>query len=205
MSNRELWWYAPSLTMSAPDATQPSSQPQPTLRYLRLIGPHLATVVVSVLIFVILDNWLQPAPPPATPQIATVTPVPTVLPSPLPSPIPVITVIPLDDGLVRLTLLDLQAENAQLRAAIHLLRAAITIDEAIQALQRNDFAEADRTLMAARRALDHAYQLSEEPQKAPIDAIRLQISQIRDDLGVRPEGADRRLWQVRRLILTLVE
>ncbi len=106
---------------------------------------------------------------------------------------------------MRLAILDLQAENTQLRATTHLLRAAITIDEAIQVLQRNDFAEADRALMTARRALDRAYQLSAEPQKGPIDAIRLQISQIRDDLGVRPEGADRRLWQVRRLILALVE
>lgn len=81
----------------------------------------------------------------------------------------------------------------------------MTLDEAVQALQRNDMSEADRALMTARRALDRAYQLSVEPQKGPIDSIRLQISQIRDDLGVRPEGADRRLWQVRRLILALVD
>ncbi len=87
----------------------------------------------------------------------------------------------------------------------HLLRAAITLDEAVNLLQRNELNEADRALMTARRALDRAYQLSSEPLKGPIDSIRLQISQIRDDLAVRPEGADRRLWQARRLILSLVD
>ncbi|MEF3273328.1 MAG: hypothetical protein K6356_02860 [Chloroflexus sp.] len=193
--------------MSAPDASQPAPRSLPTRwrRYGRAIGPHLITIVVSLSLFTALHNWLLPTSAPVTPSIATVTPVPTVPPTPIPSPVPVITAAPLADGLVRLAILDLQAENTQLRATTHLLRAAITIDEAIQVLQRNDFAEADRALMTARRALDRAYQLSAEPQKGPIDAIRLQISQIRDDLGVRPEGADRRLWQVRRLILALVE
>lgn len=193
--------------MTATDDTPPSSPPLPGRwqRYVRLVAPHVLSIAASVGIFLMMYYWVLPAPAPAAPQIATVTPIPTVLPTPLPSPQPTLPPAQLDDGLLRLTILDLQAENAQLRAATHLLRAAITLDEAVQALQRNDFAEADRALMTARRALDRAYQLSFEPQKGPIDSIRLQISQIRDDLGVRPEGADRRLWQVRRLILALVD
>ncbi|MCX7859136.1 MAG: hypothetical protein N2385_03530 [Chloroflexus sp.] len=185
----------------------PPSPPMPARwrRYARLIAPHLLTIAASLLLFTAIYYWLLPAPMPAAPQIATVTPAPTAPPTPVPSPQPTLPPASVDDGLIRLTILDLQAENAQLRTATHLLRAAITLDEAVQALQRNDFAEADRALMTARRALDRAYQLSVEPQKGPIDSIRLQISQIRDDLGVRPEGADRRLWQVRRLILALVD
>ncbi|WP_322495981.1 hypothetical protein [Chloroflexus sp.] len=193
--------------MTATDDTPPPSLPLPGhwQRYVRLVAPHVLTIAASLALFLVIHYWVLPAPAPAAPQIATVTPAPTVPPTPLPSPQPALPPAQLDDGLLRLTILDLQAENAQLRAATHLLRAAITLDEAVQALQRNDFAEADRALMTARRALDRAYQLSVEPRKGPIDSIRLQISQIRDDLGVRPEGADRRLWQVRRLILALVD
>lgn len=193
--------------MTATDDTPPPSLPLPRhwQRYVRLVAPHVLTIAASLALFLVIHYWVLPAPAPAAPQIATVTPAPTVPPTPLPSPQPALPPAQLDDGLLRLTILDLQAENAQLRAATHLLRAAITLDEAVQALQRNDFAEADRALMTARRALDRAYQLSVEPRKGPIDSIRLQISQIRDDLGVRPEGADRRLWQVRRLILALVD
>lgn len=193
--------------MTATDDTPPPSLPLPERwqRYVRLVAPHVLTIAASLALFLVIHYWVLPAPAPAAPQIATVTPAPTVPPTPLPSPQPALPLAQLDDGLLRLTILDLQAENTQLRAATHLLRAAITLDEAVQALHRNDFAEADRALMTARRALDRAYQLSVEPRKGPIDSIRLQISQIRDDLGVRPEGADRRLWQVRRLILALVD
>ncbi len=193
--------------MSSADAPPPPplSLPARWQRYVRLFAPHLLTVIASLLLFTAIHAWLFPAPQPAAPQFATVTPAPTVPPTPLPTPLPTFPPTPLDDGLLRLTILDLQAENAHLRTATQLLRAAMTLDEAVQALQRNDMSEADRALMTARRALDRAYQLSVEPQKGPIDSIRLQISQIRDDLGVRPEGADRRLWQVRRLILALVD
>ncbi len=179
--------------------------PRRWLQYSRQIGPYLLTVVVSVALALIGQRWLFPPPAPTPPLIATVTPAPTAPPTPIPSPQPTIIPAPLDDGLIRLTLLDLQAENTRLRAMTHLLRAAITLDEAVNLLQRNELNEADRALMTARRALDRAYQLSSEPLKGPIDSIRLQISQIRDDLAVRPEGADRRLWQARRLILSLVD
>lgn len=193
--------------MSSPEPTS-SSLPSPSSRwrhYVRLLAPHLLTILISLGLFTLLQTWLRPAPIPAEPQIATVTPLPTIPPTPIPTPQPTLPPVPIDEGLIRLSILDLQAENARLRTATHLLRAAITLDEAVNALQRNDMAEADRALMTARRALDRAYNLSTEQQKGPIDVIRLQISQIRDDLGVRPEGADRRLWQVRRLILTLVD
>jgi len=193
------------MASSEPTSSVSVAQSARWRRYARFVIPHVLTIAISLLLFSLLHRWFWAVPPPVTPLIATVTPVPTIPPTPIPTPQPTPPSPPPSEGLLRLTILDLQAENAQLRTITHLLRAAITLDEALNALQRNDFAEADRALMMARRALDRAYNLSTEPQKGPIDAIRLQISQIRDDLGVRPEGADRRLWQVRRLILALVD
>jgi len=193
------------MASSEPTSSVSVAQSARWRRYARFVIPHVLTIAISLLLFSLLHRWFWAVPLPVTPLIATVTPVPTIPPTPIPTPQPTPPSPPPSEGLLRLTILDLQAENAQLRTITHLLRAAITLDEALNALQRNDFAEADRALMMARRALDRAYNLSTEPQKGPIDAIRLQISQIRDDLGVRPEGADRRLWQVRRLILALVD
>lgn len=108
-------------------------------------------------------------------------------------------------GILRLEVIDLEEEDRRLWTALYLLRAAAQIDDTIVVLQVNDFGEADRTLMAARRSLDRAYELSSEQDKGPIDSFRLQAGQIRDDLGLRPEGADRRLRQLRQLILALVD
>jgi hypothetical protein len=59
--------------------------------------------------------------------------------------------------------------------------------------------------MAARRSLDRAYMIGPESIKGPIDSFRLRLSQIRDQLRLRPEGTDRDLRQLRRLILSLVD
>jgi len=106
---------------------------------------------------------------------------------------------------LRLEVLDLEAEDRRIWGALYLLRAASQIDDATTALQSNDLDEVNRILLNARRSLDRAYSASAEQEKGPIDTFRLQISQIRDDLHVRPEGLDRRLRQIRQLILSLVD
>ncbi len=111
----------------------------------------------------------------------------------------------LDESALRLDILDLQAEQRRLWSVIYLLRAVAQIDDVLAALQANDLDEADRTLMLVYRSLDRAYAVSAEQDKGPIDSFRLQISQLRDELRLRPEGSDRRLRQIRRLILSLVE
>ena len=109
------------------------------------------------------------------------------------------------EGVLRLNLLDLQAQDRQLWSALYLLRAVAQLDDALVALQANDLDEADGLLLTVYRSLDRAYAFSAEQEKGPIDAFRLQISQIRDDMHLRPEGSDRRLRQIRRLVLSLVD
>ncbi len=109
------------------------------------------------------------------------------------------------EGVLRLNLLDLQAQNRQLWSALYLLRAVAQLDDALVALQANDLDEADGLLLTVYRSLDRAYAFSAEQEKGPIDAFRLQISQIRDDMHLRPEGTERRLRQIRRLVLSLVD
>jgi hypothetical protein len=144
-----------------------------------------------------------PTSAPANPPAPT-TPAPTADPLLTPEPAAATPAIP-DESLLRLELLDLQSEDRRLWGVIYLLRAASQIDDAVAALLINDLVETDRTLMAARRSLDRAYTVSPDAERGPIDTARLELSRIRDDLGPRPEGADRRLRQLRRLVLGLAD
>jgi biopolymer transport protein ExbB/TolQ len=124
--------------------------------------------------------------------------------TPVPAP-PTPSALPADSGGLRLALLDLEAADRRLWSAIYLLRAASQIDDAVAALQSNDIDEVDRILLNARRSFDRAYTFSAEQEKGPIDTFRLQLGQARDDLHIRPEGLDRRLRQIRQLVLSLVD
>ena len=178
-----------------------SASPSAFQRRLRAALPHVLTATLAVAVTLSLQwLWLgPPAPattaPPATPPPPTPAPA-TVAPAGAPPP---------DGSVVRLEVLDLQAQDRQLWSALYLLRAASQVDDAVAALQRNDLVEADRTLLTAYRSLDQAYAYSAEREKGPIDTFRLQLSQIRDDLHLRPERLDRRLRQLRQLMLSLVD
>lgn len=196
--------------MSDQESTPPASGAARPSRIAAAL-PFVITAVAAVLISLGLQALLWPSAAPPTAQINTITPAAT---SPAPaasatsapppaSPVP--TPREGDVGVLRLDILDLEAENDRLWSAIYLLRAASQLDDAVAALLTNDLAEADRTIMTARRSLDRAYALSAEQDKGPIDSFRIQTSQIRDDLRVRPEGADRRLRQLRQLVLALVD
>lgn len=185
---------------------------RPRSPYLAAL-PFLLTAGAAVLLSLLIQFWLMPRPlaqslPTPTPSgVATTsvtTPTVALAPSPLPTG-PVPTLAPATESLLRLELLDLRAENRRLWSTIYLLRAAAHLDDAIATLQVNDPVETDRTLLAAYRSLDQAYAFSAEQEKGPIDTFRLQLSQIRDDLRLRPEGLDRRLRQLRRLVLSLVD
>lgn len=168
----------------------------------------VAAVLLSLLAQALLPLGAAPAPAataPAALATATPAPPPTATPAPAPTapgagPTPATA-----DGVLRLDILDLKEENRRLWSALYLLRAAAQIDDAAIALQVNDLDEADRTLLTAYRSLDRAYAFSAEQEKGPIDTFRLTLSQIRDDMRLRPEGLDRRLRQLRSLILSLVD
>lgn len=180
--------------------------------------PYIATAVAAVLLSLLLQAliWPRPTLSPAvllpsatlTSTASAATSSPTARPTSASPTAPVASPAPTPAGdarVLRLELLDLEEQNRQLWSALYLLRAATQIDDAVAALQANDLAEADRTLLTAYRSLDRAYAFSAEQEKGPIDTFRLQLSAIRDDLGLRPEGADRRLRQLRQLMLSLVD
>jgi hypothetical protein len=170
--------------------------------------PFVVTAVVAVLLSLLLQWLLFPPvtaslpPPDAAPTVNT--PVVAFTPPPQP-PTPTPGAAEPGASLLRLAILDLEAQDRRLRSALYLLRAVAQLDDALVALQANQFAEADRALLLVYRSLDQAYAFSAEQDKGPIDTFRLQLSQIRDDLPLRPEGADRRLRQLRGLMLSLVD
>ncbi len=176
--------------------------------------PYILTAVAAVLCSLLIQAAIAPPAPAAAPTQAapsaaagatapaTLSPPPQATRAPV-APAP--SALPADERVLRLEVLDLEAEDRRLWSALYLLRAASQIDDAVVALQVNDLDEVDRTLLNTRRSLDRAYAFSAEQEKGPIDTFRLQISQIRDDLRVRPEGLDRRLRQVRQLVLSLVD
>jgi hypothetical protein len=199
-----------------PQTTAPPSdppRPAPRRAALAAILPHAATALAAVLISLLVQALLLPAQPApaATPTAvptalapeATGTPEPPAATAPpaTPAPTPALGA----DSVLGLQILDLQQENRELRSALYLLRAASQVNDVILALEGNDLAEADRTLLAVYRSLDLAYNFSAEQEKGPIDSFRLELSRIRDDLRVRPDGIDRRLRQLRGLILSLVD
>ncbi|PDV98785.1 hypothetical protein A9Q02_02295 [Candidatus Chloroploca asiatica] len=193
---------------------QPSAEslapPESAVRsWIRAALPFVVTAIAAVFVSLAFQVWLfapTSVTPPSVAQPATeVQPPPAT--TPLPTPVPLATPAPtmVDESALRLDILDLQAEQRRLWSVIYLLRAVAQIDDVLAALQANDLDEADRTLMLVYRSLDRAYAVSAEQDKGPIDSFRLQISQLRDELRLRPEGSDRRLRQIRRLILSLVE
>ncbi|MCX7789284.1 MAG: hypothetical protein N2378_01465 [Chloroflexaceae bacterium] len=167
--------------------------------------PHALTAALAVVVTLGIQ-WLWLRPPATAPApAATAAPATPAPPPPVTPPVATPAASPPDGSVVRLEVLDLQAQDRQLWSALYLLRAASQIDDAVAALQRNDLIEADRTLLTAYRSLDRAYVYSAEREKGPIDNFRLQLSQIRDDLHLRPERLDRRLRQLRQLMLSLVD
>lgn len=190
-------------------APEPPEQPVPAgASRLVAVLPFAMTALIAVLLSLALQ-WLllaperlnAPAPTAgvlATPLAPTSPPPPT--PPPAPAPLP-----DLPENLLRLALLDLEDQNRRLRSDLYLLRAVAQLDDALVALQANQFDEVDRSMLMVYRSLDQAYAFSAEQDKGPLETFRLQLSQIRDDLHLRPEGADRRLRQLRTLMLSLVE
>ncbi|PDW04311.1 hypothetical protein CJ255_04350 [Candidatus Viridilinea mediisalina] len=141
----------------------------------------------------------MPTPVALNTPLPAATP-PALTPAPAPAPLP-----DLPENLLRLAILDLEDQNRRLRSDLYLLRAVAQLDDALVALQANQLDEVDRSILMVYRSLDQAYAFSAEQDKGPLDTFRLQLSQIRDDLHLRPEGADRRLRQLRALMLSLVE
>ncbi|NTW00505.1 MAG: hypothetical protein HGA19_04265 [Oscillochloris sp.] len=202
-----------SETNPTPEDQREPTLPAPRWRVaLAAALPYISTAVAAVLCSLLIQATLRPSVPISPIQQTTIVAVGTATAQLSPtseigetSAAVAPSTIPADESVIRLEVLDLEAEDRHLWSALYLLRAASQIDDAVVTLQSNDLDAVDRTLLNARRSLDRAYTFSAEQEKGPIDTFRLQISQIRDDLRVRPEGLDHRLRQIRQLILSLVD
>jgi hypothetical protein len=170
--------------------------------------PFLVTVIVAVALSLLLSSVFAPQQPTHAVSIsATNTPRPNAPTTTLPAATPTSTAL-ISEGsadLLRLEVADLRAENRHIWSVIYLLRTAVQLDDAATALRINDLNEVERLLSTARLSLDEAYRYGTEQDKGPIDTFRSELSAIREDLRVRPEGVDQRLAEVRRLVLSLVE
>lgn len=99
----------------------------------------------------------------------------------------------------------MQAELRQVWSAYYLMRATSQLADAEDALQINDLAEVEQALVTVRASLDQAYELSSEQNKGPIGEFRMQVSEMREELRIRPEGMNQRMRRLRQDMLSLVD
>ncbi|NJO06883.1 MAG: hypothetical protein HC876_15925 [Chloroflexaceae bacterium] len=99
----------------------------------------------------------------------------------------------------------MRSELDRLWSAYYLARSATQVADAEDALRVNDLDEVERVLVTVGASLNLAYDHSAEQDKGPISEFRVQISNIREELRIRPEGMDDRLRRLRQSMLNLVD
>jgi hypothetical protein len=164
----------------------------------------MLTAVVAVAASLAAQAALpRPTPPAGAPP----TSVPTlVAPSPLPTPTPTPALAPPPStDIVRQELIDLHAEDDRLWSAVYLVRALSQVADAEAMLRANDLERVDQLLIAVDDSLALAYERADDAAKDPIEQLRREVSALRDDLYLRPEGMDERLATLRQTILALIE
>lgn len=187
---------------SAPDEAAPAGAPRRS--WLRAALPHMLTAVVAVAASLAAQAALpRPTPPAGAPP----TGVPTlVAPSPLPTPTPTPALAPPPStDIVRQELIDLHAEDDRLWSAVYLVRALSQVADAEAMLRANNLERVDQLLIAVDDSLALAYERADDAAKDPIEQLRREVSALRDDLYLRPEGMDERLATLRQTILALIE
>ena len=93
----------------------------------------------------------------------------------------------------------------RLWSAYYLARAANQIADAEAALQINNFDHVEQSVTAAAASVNRAYEYSAEQEKGPISEFRAQLSTLREEVRVRPEGMDQRLRSLRQRMLSLAD
>lgn len=176
-----------------------------TPQWLRLVGIAvlgglIATALLLGMAWVFYVPGRFPIPTTPIPTAQSVQSVVIVLPTPTVGP----TAPPAKPG-------DPAAEIATLRSMLDeqgglmlISRAERHTALAADSLASNDFAVADRELVAARGALDGAFVLVPEDLKQVIDGERREVARIRSELQIDPEGMDERLRATQDLLLGLI-
>ena len=147
---------------------------------------------------------LSPTPTPPTSPLAA-------LPTPEPLPVVVLPTTVSSTPVPAPASGDTAAEVAVLRSALAqqgglllVARAERHTALAAEALAMNNFAVADRELVAARVALDSAFGLVPEDLKQVINGQRREVGRMRSELQLNPEGMDERLRATQDLLLGLL-
>lgn len=181
-----------------------SLSPQTAPKWLFLLIPHLLTGLISVALTLAIVSFNRD-PEPGIQPVVRPTPGPTT------QIVPSVVVatrtpqLPPDERVLSQELLDLQIRVDELWSGLYIARAANQLADAESALRLNDTSEVERTLVVVDASLALAYERSGDLNKGPISEFRSQISQIRDDLYIRPEGIDLKLKVLRQRMLSLVE
>ncbi len=194
--------------MSEPNPTPPAGRSR-----LRAALPHIATAIVAIATSLLVQRASVPQPPAvarpatavpsATPQAADAA---TPAPSPLPAtPAPATPTAQVLAGVSRQDLIDLRAENEQIWVALYLSRAISQIADAEVALRVNDLRSVDQVLIAVDDSIALASEHAAPNRRDPVMQLRRDLSGMREDLYLRPEGMDARLTRLRQTILVLID
>lgn len=193
----------PQSEQEATSSLSPQTAPK-WRKWLYQIVPHLITSLVSVALALAIISFSH-EPEPRIQPVVRPTPGPTL------AVVPTIVIatrtpaLPPDERVLSQELLDLQIRVDELWSALYIARAANQLADAENALRLNDITEFERTLVVVDASLALAYERSGDLNKGPISEFRSQISQIRDDIYIRPEGTDIKLKVLRQRMLSLVE
>ncbi len=210
------------MSVLPPDPATSARQASVWLHRVRAVLPSIVTIVVAIGLALLIQNLLiaprsaaelglpepsagQAGPPTAAPDPTrqpTRTPAPTrtsVPPRPaIAGSAPLVAPDPDELALLR-------REMERLWSAYYLARAANQIADAEAALQINNFDHVEQSVTAAAASVSRAYEYSAEQEKGPISEFRAQLSTLREEVRVRPEGMDQRLRSLRQRMLSLAD
>ncbi len=166
--------------------------------------PHVLTAILAVAVTLAIQQLLPQSRPAFTPYVRPTLAATTVQPTNAPVA-PTLQQPQPDQRVIGQEIIDLTARIDELWTSVYIARAAGQLGDAESALRNNDTTEVERVLVAVDASLALAYERSSDLNKGPIGEFRSQISQIHDDLYVRPEGLDQKLRLLRQRMLSLVE
>jgi hypothetical protein len=194
---------APQIEQEAAPSLSPQTAPIWRKWLVQLI-PHLVTALISVALTLAIISF-QPEPEPSIQPIVRPTSAPTQALAPTVVTVTRTPQLQPDERVLSQELLDLQIRVDELWSGVYIARAATQLVDAESALRLNDTSEVERILVVVDASLALAYERSGDLNKGPISEFRSQVSQIRDDLYIRPEGIDQKLKVLRQRMVSLVE
>lgn len=174
----------------------------PATRRVPLVLVIAATALLAAITTLALDRGITALQTPdVTPTPApTLQPVVVLLPTPIPEAQPSIVAGDEQQAL----LAELQRRSTLQYAYTFVSKTHEQITLALEALQSNDVAAADRELVQANVSLDTAFGLVPEELRPQIDQERRELGRIRGDLVIDPRGLDYDLRQMRDRLLSVI-